>query len=881
MSTQVTDTGTTLDAVQRRTPRVLAAISWLRGHPVACGMLGTAGIALVFALDLALPGVLVNGLYLIPLFFLALAVNWRPMAFAAALCVALSAFVMFWEQSYDTDHYLILAYAVLIGLGLVVLSYLIRRLLTLTDYAELRAQLSEAGADILSSGRSVDDLDELLEYALERLGEQLEAINGLLLLLERGDWVGRAGFGMGLDAREVAARHAEIPLAAQALIADMALTRDLTDADPAPLAALAAYVKLERVLVVPIRALDREVGVLVFNRPQDAGDYSRDQVELAESLSRYIGVTVDNVRLLYELNTRRRDLELVRDSSLDFAQSIDMEEVLEAVATRLVGALDMQACEIYEVDVEAGMMRNLVTYEDGVFDQSEWLGREYDIDHFATTAMAIRSRRPVVVTSVDDPRLNDVERESWLRDDVNCQLSIPLRIREHVIAVVELLDGEQGRTFADEEIELARSICRFAALAIDKARLFDQQRAMAERRDGLARRLQRLQSFAVGLNQRLDRADLQEVLDEVTRAAVDLLHVRSAAVMAGSGDYVAVRSLAVAGAAPPSVLAAAEADLLERCAPRMIASSEHFVGADGLTVTPGDDETMLFAPLEGEAAPPPSVLVVADKQRGEFDAEDRLLLSTLAAQLNASMHNAIAYQREHVIAETFQQALLMDAPPIPGIEVGVHYRAATDAARVGGDFYDLVSLGPGKLMVIVGDVCGKSLAAAAQSAVVRYMLRAYAAESSPGEALSRLNSAVITQTPNQPFVTLVVAYVDVARHMFEYACAGHPRPLVLAGHGEFPMPGEGNVPVGIFRGATYATNRAVLPDDSCVVLFTDGLTEARRDGVLFGEERLLEAVRANLPLDAQSLADTLLEAVKEYAGGILADDCAVVTIKLP
>ena len=165
------------------------------------------------------------------------------------------------------------------------------------------------------------------------------------------------------------------------------------------------------------------------------------------------------------------------------------------------------------------------------------------------------------------------------------------------------------------------------------------------------------------------------------------------------------------------------------------------------------------------------------------------------------MHNAIAYQREHVIAETFQQALLMEPPAIPGIEVGVHYRAATDSARVGGDFYDLVSLGPGKLMIIVGDVCGKSLAAAAQSAVVRYMLRAYAAESSPGEALSRLNAAVITQTPNQPFVTLVVAYIDVARHMFEYAVAGHPRPLVLAGLGEFPMPGEGNVPVGIFRGA--------------------------------------------------------------------------------
>ena len=876
----VAETTAAQSAAQSRLPRLFGAILRMRRHPVACGAIGAAGIAVVLVLDMSVSGVLLNGLYLVPLIFLALSLNWRPVAFAAALCVALSAYVYAWQGSFDLDRVLILGYATLIGVALVVLSYVLKRLLTTIEYAVLRAQLSEAGADILGSGRSRQDLDGFLEFALERLGEQLEAVSGVLMLLERGDWVGRAGFGLGLDAREVAVRHADLPLLAQAVQTDSALTRDFAAADPSPLGPLTAHLKLERVLVVPMRSLEREVGALVFNRPQETGEYSREQIQLAEGLARYIGTTTDNVRLVDELNTRRRDLELVRDSSLDFAQSIDMDEVLEAVATRLVGALEMHACDIYEVDVEAGVIRSLVSYDDGEFDQGEWRGREYPLEHFSTTAMAIRSRRPVLVTSVDDPRLNDVERELMDRWGHSTQLSIPLRIREHVIAVVELF-GEEMRELSNEEIELARSICRFAALAIDKARLFDHQRATADRRDRLARRLQRLQSFAVDLNQRLDRADLQEVLDEVTRAAVDLLHVRAAAVVAGSGDYLTVRSLAVAGTAPPSVLAAAEADLLERCGPRMIVTGEHFAGADSMGVTPGDDATMLFAPLEGEAAPPPSVLVVADKQQGEFDAEDRLLLSTLAAQLNASMHNAIAYQREHVIAETFQQALLMDAPRIPGIEVGVRYKAATDAARVGGDFYDLVSLGPGKLMVIVGDVCGKSLAAAAQSAVVRYMLRAYAAESSPGEALSRLNTAVITQTPNQPFVTLVVAYVDVARHMFEYACAGHPRPIVLAGLGEFPMPGEGNVPVGIFRGATYATTRAVLPDDSCVVLYTDGITEARRDGVLFAEERLKEAVRANLPLSAQGLADALLETVREYAGGILADDCAVVTIKLP
>jgi serine phosphatase RsbU (regulator of sigma subunit) len=117
--------------------------------------------------------------------------------------------------------------------------------------------------------------------------------------------------------------------------------------------------------------------------------------------------------------------------------------------------------------------------------------------------------------------------------------------------------------------------------------------------------------------------------------------------------------------------------------------------------------------------------------------------------------------------------------------------------------------------------------------------------------------------------------------MFEYAVAGHPRPIVLAGHGQFPVPGEGNIPVGILRGVVYPTNRAILPDDTCVVLYTDGITDARIDGSLFGEARLHETVLQHLGMPAQDLADTILETVKDYAGGVLADDCAVVTIRLP
>ncbi len=484
----VAETNASFDALQRRHPRILRAIAWLRMHPVLCSVAGSIGIAAVFLADVMHPEYLVDGLYAVPLLFLALAVHWRAVAFAVAVAVALSALVFFWEGPIDADRWLLLLYFAAVGAALVMVSYLIRRLTTATEHAVLRAQLFEAGADVLGGGGSGDDLDQLLVYALDRLGEQLEAGEGVLLLLEGDGWRGRAGFGLGMDPREFTAPLEEVPLAAQALRADEALTRDFAQGDPSPLAPLAVHLRLEHVLVLPMRSLEREVGVLVYNRRQDAGEYSGEQITLGEGLARYLGVTVDNVRLMAELERRRRDLELVRDSSLDFAQSGDVDDLLQALTARLVEALDVPACEIHEVDAEAGVLRTLVSYDDGVFDTTEWRGREYPIDDFATNAMAIRSRRPVIVASREDPRLNRAERDLMSRFGYNAELVIPLRIRERVLALAELRDRREGRDFSDEEVELARSICRFAGLAIEKARIFAEVQDTAERRDRLARR---------------------------------------------------------------------------------------------------------------------------------------------------------------------------------------------------------------------------------------------------------------------------------------------------------------------------------------------------------------------------------------------------------
>jgi len=164
-------------------------MTWLRAHPVFCGVVGSGGIAAVFFLDMAVPGYLLNGLYVLPLFFLALSVTWRAVVFAVAMAVGLSALVFVWEGSLNVDRGLVLLYAVMIGLAFVMLAYLFRRLATTTEYAVLRAQLSEAGADILGGGRSRkgDDLDHGVGVMLHaKVGDPVSRGDPVATLYHRG-----------------------------------------------------------------------------------------------------------------------------------------------------------------------------------------------------------------------------------------------------------------------------------------------------------------------------------------------------------------------------------------------------------------------------------------------------------------------------------------------------------------------------------------------------------------------------------------------------------------------------------------------------------------------------------------------------------------------
>lgn len=264
-----------------------------------------------------------------------------------------------------------------------------------------------------------------------------------------------------------------------------------------------------------------------------------------------------------------------------------------------------------------------------------------------------------------------------------------------------------------------------------------------------------------------------------------------------------------------------------------------------------------------------------------FDARERRRYEQelLAALRRAEESEARARQ----LAETLQATFL---PPellqIPGLDVAGVYRPAGDGSEVGGDFYDVFETGRGSYGILLGDVSGKGAAAATVTAVTRYTLRAEAARtSSPADALRATHAAVLNTQPDR-FCTALFILLQRQPQGFglAMASAGHHLPLLRRDGSVVPVGVTGGI-LGLIDSAPVQDTGLNLVPGDVLVLFTDGVTEARRSGVFFGEEGLAALLRSSTADSARELADEILVEVLGLQDGRPRDDIAVVVVKVP
>jgi PAS domain S-box-containing protein len=268
-------------------------------------------------------------------------------------------------------------------------------------------------------------------------------------------------------------------------------------------------------------------------------------------------------------------------------------------------------------------------------------------------------------------------------------------------------------------------------------------------------------------------------------------------------------------------------------------------------------------------------LVTADSARA-LDRSDLKLGEQIASRAAVAIENSRLYSERSAIAHTLQQSLLPEQlPEIPGYELASVYVPALDSSDVGGDFYDVWEV-EGGWMMVVGDVTGKGVAAAALTSLVRHtMWAASEVETSPAALLARVDTVLKKQRRLSLCTALCIRLAD---HRATVAVGGHPLPLYLTAQAVTPVGRHGPL-LGGFPDVSWHDLSLGIEPGTALISYTDGVTDALgRDGTRYGFKRLQRTLRACTEPVADAVIETLERALRDFQTGAHADDTAALVL---
>ncbi|MEE1941215.1 SpoIIE family protein phosphatase [Streptomyces sp. TRM 70361] len=268
-----------------------------------------------------------------------------------------------------------------------------------------------------------------------------------------------------------------------------------------------------------------------------------------------------------------------------------------------------------------------------------------------------------------------------------------------------------------------------------------------------------------------------------------------------------------------------------------------------------------------------------------YSEDETMVLADIGRRAGLAMDNARLFDQQRHVAEAMQRQLLTPLPQVDHLRMAARYRPAEVAAEIGGDWYDAFLLADGAVTMVIGDVVGHDLQAAAHMAEVRNMLRALAwdRQEPPSLVMRRLDEAM-TNTSDAPMATVVLARVEGDEGgpwQLHWVNAGHPPPLLVAADGRTRWLEGGHGPLlgmsaTLRLGLSWPDARENLPPESTVLFYTDGLVESRARPVDTGMALLCRHAAALARSDVEDLCDELLERMDPRG-----DDVALLALRLP
>jgi len=257
------------------------------------------------------------------------------------------------------------------------------------------------------------------------------------------------------------------------------------------------------------------------------------------------------------------------------------------------------------------------------------------------------------------------------------------------------------------------------------------------------------------------------------------------------------------------------------------------------------------------------------------------LLATLRQEIDAGRarrHVEAAEKRELAEALKIQQRLLpQQVPQIDGWEIAASWQPASG---VGGDCFDAIRFGNTRVALSIADVVGKGIPAALLMSNLQAAVRAFASEAVEPQALcQQVNGILCGNIAEGRFISFFYCVLDATTNVLTYTNAGHYLPMLVRGDGVVERLGAGGPVLGVLADAEYEQAQVSLNAGDRIVLFTDGLTEARNgDDEEFGEPRLLDAAVGHRACSAPAMQARLCDAVSTFTGGRLQDDATLIVV---
>jgi serine phosphatase RsbU (regulator of sigma subunit) len=510
----------------------------------------------------------------------------------------------------------------------------------------------------------------------------------------------------------------------------------------------------------------------------------------------------------------------------------------------------------------------------------------------------LRGREAMLIDdAMSDLRLASV-REQLAETGIEAAVGLPLRVREDLIGLLAVY-LPSGRTLTADELALVTALAAQLAVAVQNARLHEQLKQRdAERREALeaeqqtSRTLRSLYEISRTFAQSLS---LETTLEALVRTFTELLGLDAVGIRMPDerGEALVTQALHVRDERMteavktillrPQPLSPRLRSLLVGGRPLLLDPrvAAELGGAYGLLVPFLErGSTTAIIPVSTPAEVLGTVTLVSldpGRPLGEGDLE---LALSVAGQAALALENARLYQQQQRFADTMQRSLLPRVyPKIEGIELGDVYESSA-RLDVGGDVYDFLRLDDGRLAVALGDVTGHGIDAAADMAMAKFVFRSLAREHpEPGDFLAAANQVVVGEVAPSKFITMLYLTVDPATGEVACGCAGHPWPRLVTPGGDVTALEASGLALGIDPDQSYDELREQLPAGGALVLYTDGVIEARRGGEPYGDERLDALLAAHAGLSAAELARAVVDDCRAFTGGDLTDDCAVVVIR--